>query len=452
MKLKFPFGRKKKPSASWVFLGNPITGELIASTEQIVTRKAGEEIIPPRVRDILRRSNLVSESLNPQTAVKISQMKAMDVEYPEDYSDFENYKTIAEYVPWVARAISLKEYLIWKNGFTIEPVKQVEGENPEENPMVKKAEEFLQEVNAEVTIRAGTYQALVFGSAYWLFKNNSLRPLDAMKMGRKYDKNDPEKIISFVMLDRGKRIEYKPEEILFIDFNLKSGMSKFGTSSLRRVLPIVKAMLYMEEKLPNIARRRGDPLLEIIVDDPDPEEARRKAEIIMRRAPGEDIYHGPGITIKEVYTSGGIAARQTLSEILGYYREQLVAGLGVHDIALGFGGTTTKATALFQEDILEGEIISYQRVIKRFLENQLFPRAGIEGVKVNFRPLKVEDMKALSEKMMREIEHGVVSPDYASKKLGYPPEALENRVMNTSLQAYIPIQLKKEDEGENKSA
>ena len=297
---------------------------------------------------------------------------------------------------------------------------------------MKKTNDFLQNVEAEITIKTGTLQALIYGSAYWLWKDNKLKPLDARKMGRKYDKADKDKIVNFVYKDKAE-VNYKPEEILYLDFNQRSAESKFGISSLRRVLPIVKSMLYMEEKMPNIARRRGDPLLEITIDDPNPEEARKKADMIIHRQPGEDVYHGTGIEIKEVYTSGGIAARQTLSEILAYYRDQLVCGLGVPDVGLGFGESTTKATALFQEDILEAEVLSCQRDLKRFHEQRLFPKAGVQDVKLTFKPLKIEDMVQLSTKLQGEIEHGIVSPGFAATKQGYPAEAREDSVMKVDL-------------------
>ena len=57
-----------------------------------------------------------------------------------------------------------------------------------------------------------------------------------------------------------------------------------------------------------------------------------------------------------------------------------------------------------------------------------------------WRPLKAEDVYRLSEKLCREIEHGIISPAAASKKLGYIPDDLKGAVMNTSL-ATAPVQV-----------
>jgi len=70
-------------------------------------------------------------------------------------------------------------------------------------------------------------------------------------------------------------------------------------------------------------------------------------------------------------------------EVVKHFRDNLVAGLGVPEVALGFGGTTTMATAEYQEWLLISELRGYQRQIKRFIEQKLFPLAEIEDVRVN---------------------------------------------------------------------
>ena len=45
----------------------------------------------------------------------------------------------------------------------------------------------------------------------------------------------------------------------------------------------------------------------------------------------------------------------------------------------------------------------------------------------------MEDVYKMSEKLQSEIEHGIVSPSYARKKLGYPDEAGEGAVIAQNL-------------------
>jgi hypothetical protein len=99
--------------------------------------------------------------------------------------------------------------------------------------------------------------------------------------------------------------------------------------------------------------------------------------------------------------------------------------------ALGFGGTTTMATAEYQERILEAEVRGYQRLIKRLHESIVFPLVRTRSpVKLLWRPLKSEDKEALSSMLQGEIEHGIVSPDYARQRLGYPDDAGQSFTSN----------------------
>jgi len=82
------------------------------------------------------------------------------------------------------------------------------------------------------------------------------------------------------------------------------------------------------------------------------------------------------------------------------------------------------ATAEYQERILEAEVRGYQRLLKRLHESIIFPLVKTRSpVKLLWRPLKSEDKEALSRMLQGEIEHGIVSPDYARQRLGYPDEA-----------------------------
>jgi len=425
--LKFPriFRRERKVYGRVTVEGYIPNEYLIASTE----KQADSDI-----RESLARAHLIHEStLNPETAAKTPAYKISGVTYPEDFNDFRDYLDAYYYVPFVARALDIKQAMIWQSGYTLE------SENEE---MLRRADEFLAEIEADTVIRAGTLYAMIFGNMYWRVERGGektrLIPLSPLKMGVKIDKETGEPI-SYVYQPRlGKTVKYKPEEIIHLKFNAEP-WSVFGVSNLRRCLPTIKAILSMEEKLPLIARRRADPLLEIQIGSPnnpvDEATFSRVKNSILNRKPGEDIFHDGVITrIREVYRAGGPGGqRQTIEGIINHFRENLIAGLGVPEVVLAFGSTTLKGTAVEQMEALESEIRAYQRELKRLHENRLFKIAGIEDVKLNWRPLRPEDQAALSRKLCEEIEHGIVSPEYARKRLGYPDEAGLNAVLQQNL-------------------
>jgi len=426
--LKFPriFRRERKVYGRVAVEGYIPDGYLIASTERHTHSQSN-------IRERLVRAHLIHEStLNPETARKMPVYRVSGVTYPEDFNDFEDYLDAYYYVPFVARAFDIKQAMIWQSGYILE------SENEE---MLRKAEKFLAEIEADTVIRAGTLYAMIFGNMYWRVERRDgktlLAPLNPLKMGVRIKKTG--ELASYIYQPRfGKTVEYKPEEIIHLKFNAEP-WSLFGVSNLRRCLPTVKAILFMEEKLPLIARRRADPLLEIQIGSPsspvDEATFNRVKNGILNRKPGEDIFHDGVIArISEVYQSGGFGGqRQTIEGIIDHFRENLIAGLGVPEVVLAFGSTTLKGTAVEQMEALESEIRAYQRELKRLHENRLFKIAGIKDVKLNWRPLRPENQIALSKKLCEEIKHGIVSPEYARKRLGYPDEAGENAVLQQNM-------------------
>jgi hypothetical protein len=384
------------------------------------------------IRKTLLECKLIEASVNPATAAKVSTTVSGGT-YPEDFGDFQDYLDAFNYIPFVHHAVVIKHSMIWQMGYDLE------GEDASKN----KVNDLLVQLKADTVIRNGSLWALVFGNMYWqkVWEGGipKLRGLNPAKMGVKLDGKD--EISSYVYERKyGKRETFKPTEIIHLKVD-DAPFELFGTSTLRAVLPTVKSILFMEEKLPLIARRRADPLLAIQIGDKDNpvDEAgfkRKKAEIL-NREPGTDLFHDGIITnIQEVYQSASVGGRQTIEPLLKHFRENEVAGLDVPDVALGFGGTSTMATAEYQERLLEGEIRDYQRCLKRMHEADVFPLAGVEGVKLVWRPLKEADKFRISEKFMGEIEHGVVSPEWVSKSLGYPDDARKDTVMNSN---FVPV-------------
>jgi hypothetical protein len=310
-----------------------------------------------------------------------------------------------------------------------------------EDAAKKKIDDLLVGLKADTVIRNGSLWSLVFGNMYWQkLKEAGVQRLRALNPARMGVKLDGKEEISSYLYERkyGKRETFKPEEIVHLKVD-DAPFELFGTSTLRSVLPTVKSMLFMEEKLPLIARRRADPLLAIQIgnkENPvDKATFDRQKAAVLGRQPGEDVFHDGILTIQEVYQAASVGGRQTIEPLLKHFRENEVAGLGVPDVALGFGGTSTMATAEYQERLLEGEIRDYQRCLKRMHEAYVFPLAGVEGVKLVWRPLKEADKFELSKKYCGEIEHGILSPEFASKSLGYPDDARVGTVMNANIVA-----------------
>jgi len=435
-RLKGVFRRKASKNS-----GRLIIFDSSQSSPALIARSISLESLEPQagigyghIREQLVGSALISESLSLITdlpRVWSTYSVGFNAEYPDDYGDYQDYYDAWLYVPFVAQAVNIRHMLIWQNGFDTES---------SDSRMKEKADEFMAEINADVVLQDGTLHGLICGNCYWLGERSadgswSLKTLDSRRV--LYQKGGG----GFILIGEDGAVERLPKltpkadrGILHLPFNRLSGL--YGVGCLRRVLPTVKALLYMERYMPKIVRKRGDPLLSIKIDAKDPEEFRRIKNMITSRKEAEDIFHDGIIEIQEVYKS---EPRFGVYEIVKHFRENLIAGLGVPEVALGFGGTTTMATAEYQERLLISELRAYQRQIKRFIEQEILPIAGIRDVKINWRPIKPDDQTALSKRYCEEIEHGIISPKYARQLLGYPPEAGEGSFIPSSMLPYESI-------------
>jgi hypothetical protein len=376
------------------------------------------------IRKRLEKAKLLEAEVNPATAVKVNISTVEGIKYPQDFNDWQDYLDAYYYIPYVARAVDIKQFMIWQTGYTLES---------DDEQSKQAVTDLLTQVQADTVIRDGTLYGLIFGNMYWqILEGPMFKPLNPLNMGLKLN---GDQIAEYVYSPKfGTRITFKPEQIIHLKFNSEP-WSTFGVSTLRRVLPTVKNLLFMEEKLPWIARRRADPLLAIQIgskEQPvDTNTFNRIKTSVLNRKPGEDIFHDGTLQIQEVYQSASVGGRQTVEPILAHFMRNLVAGLGVPEPALGFGGTTTMATAEYQQTILESEVHAFQRALKRLHETAVFPLANAKkDVKLLWRPLTEENREVLSKMLQGEIEHGIVSPSWARQKLGYPEDAGDGAVLD----------------------
>ena len=104
---KKPEPEKSKPSGLVSVEGKGNQAYLVASTEQ--TTQPNEA----HIRGRLQNAKLIEATVNPATAVKISVSTVSGAKYPDDFNDFQDYLDAYYYVPYVARAVDIKQFMIW---------------------------------------------------------------------------------------------------------------------------------------------------------------------------------------------------------------------------------------------------------------------------------------------------------------------------------------------------
>ena len=397
-----------KPQVDLVRFGDAMLYASSSGASQVMA-----QLTPSRLT-IREAAGLQEAVWDPSQTIKIASIRAQGVEYPDDADAYQDYLDAYRFVPWVARAIDIKNYYVWQAGYDLEG----------DEKAVKAADAKLAEIDADTILSQGSLWAAVFGNYYWRVEGQTLTPLSPVGMGVRRDEKGVVTVYTYKTPGKAETT-YKSEEILHLKFNVEP-WSIFGYGTSRRVLLSVKQILYMEKYLPEIARQRGDPWLKFTIRDAEGKmplsegEFTRVKALVQNRKPGENLFDDGTVEVAEIYQAAGVGGRQTLEGIMSSFRDNLVGGLGVPEIYLGYGGTTLKGTAEHQEIAFESEVRGIQRYLKRFQEQYLFPLLGIEGVKVMWRPLKPEDKAELSKQLMAEIEHGVMTPDYARQRLGYP--------------------------------
>ena len=135
----FKFWKRKKKISGRVFVGSSMPhGYLVASTEQPVENQVS-------IRSRLVRAYLISETLGLKRSARLSAQRFSDVKYPEDFNDFRDYIDAYNYVPYVARAMDVKQNLIWQRGYYLESA---------DEESRKRIEDFLRRIEADTVIMA----------------------------------------------------------------------------------------------------------------------------------------------------------------------------------------------------------------------------------------------------------------------------------------------------------
>jgi len=367
------------------------------------------------VRKILEATKIIWQQ--PSTIYKTAQGHYV----PEDYANYLDYFDLYGFIGPVGRALDIKNTMIWQNGFTTQSESEADKQ---------KADEFMQLIDADVLLSDLSLTTLICGNAYtWINREPKLelRTLDPLSISCDIDEKTG--LASQWYQSRGVGVTELPikiDDLLHLRFR-KIRNNVYGQGNLKRVLAVGKSMLYMKQKVPEIVRKRSDHPLHIKIGDSDhrvPDEVFNKLVTSMKqRGAGEDFFEDGWVTIDEVYKSLSEGRMAGIVELIKMFERDMISGLGVPEEALGYGQSTTQATAEYQKEQLNQEIVSYQRTIKRFIEQKIFPLGEISPeVRIQFNPLTPEDMLKASQRYQGEVKTGIIGPAFARKKLGYPEE------------------------------
>ncbi len=149
------------------------------------------------------------------------------------------------------------------------------------------------------------------------------------------------------------------------------------------------------------------------------------------------------VEFEEVVKSN--ASNGILNQALSYFRERVLAGLGMSDVAMGKSGTSNRATAQVMSSEMQSTSAKFQRVIKRAIEfhiiRELLFESGYSEITLNEENmvrLSIPEVD-LQEKISREAHmlnlyiNNAIQEDELRKELGRDVlgDARDNMYLNT---------------------
>jgi len=417
-------------------------------------------------------SRLIEQTVNTGSLQKIGTLRprmvtkarGQDVLFPPDHQNYQDYWDAYLYVDFVHRAIAAKNAAMWQEGFETVPMEKGGKFDVEK----QRADDLMRALEADVVLPEGSLYAMVLGNMWWEpaygFKTTeedvvgnsfaALNPLDPARMAAIVDDQDRRRgtVTEWVQLDQdGKEIaRWQGDELIHLRFNRYIG-SPFGVGDILAILLTLKSLLYMEQKLPEIVRKRADPTLWYLLAqmvngglvDLSDESFRTHVDAIKLLEPTENLFTGSKVQkVEELYKSAGIAARQGVEVFLDHFKRKLQAGTAAPDVLLGEGRTTTEATAKEQTELFYQDIRWKQRLgMKRLIEREIFTRERppILHVKIEPNPLTPDDVFQTSQRLINELRAGLIGPTFARRQLGYDEaEAAEGAQRDTVQKGQAP--------------
>lgn len=363
----------------------------------------------------------------------VKKARGQDILLPPDHTSYQDYWDSFLFVDFVHRAVTAKNATMWQEGFDTVPTRK--GADKEK----VRADDLLAALNADIVLPEGTLYNIIFGNMWWEplhaidGKLAELKPLDPVTMAGIVDDNDLRSgtVSEWVQLSlTGKEVaRWDGDELIHLRFNRYRG-SPFGVGDLQCVLLTVKQLLYMEQKLPEIVRKRADPtlwfqianLVNGVLTPLGDEQFRDYMDAVKLLEPTENLFSGPFVQkVEEIYKGAGIAARQGLEFFLVHFKKKLQSGIAVPDVLLGEGRMTTEATAGEQTELYHQDIRWKQRLVKRMIEQDIFTREVPEilDVKIEPNPLTPDDVFQTSQRLINEVRAGIIGAEFARKQLGY---------------------------------
>ncbi len=291
----------------------------------------------------------------------------------------------------------------------------------------KKLAKFLQKNEWNTVLRDTVTSLLIYGDSYMEAVRNqesgfieSMYTTDARTISVDYNEHgDPIKYIQRVL---HRRVDFYTEEMIHFRLNV-IGDRQYGHSSLQSILSTLQAKIYAETYNSDYFRRGGIPRMFYNVKNLSEEQVKRFVQKLQQLQYQQDV-----VLTGEVEAKSLAPTNQDIQfkELLHYYRENIIAALGVPPIFLGITEGGNRSNAQVMLEAFDRRVRALRSTIADKINNQLLTTENFGFEDVLFEFIDENNREELKDAQVASlllpmVQAGIIMPDEIRIKLKLPP-------------------------------
>lgn len=233
-----------------------------------------------------------------------------------------------------------------------------------------------------------------------------------------------------------------PENMIHIVYSKKPGM-RVGTPMVWPVMDDIRALRRIEQNVELLVFQHTIPLFQYIIGTDSrpaqPDEIAAVKQVVERMPPNGCIVTPERHTIKAIGVEGSLI---DASVYLTYYKDRVLAGLGMSGVGMGQGGTSNKGTAVVLDKHLVNTSAMFQRILKIYIDEFMIKELLAEGgfdvsyingdnkVGIHFPPIDTEEQRAKENHYAQMYTQHVINEDEMRHEFGREPVKDDEREKN----------------------
>lgn len=232
---------------------------------------------------------------------------------------------------------------------------------------------------------------------------------------------------------------WKPANMIHMVHSRKPGI-RVGTPMVMPVMDDIRALRRIEQNVELLVFQHTIPLFHYKIGSNDrpaqPDEIFTVRQTVERMPPNGCLVTPERHEIKAVGVEGALI---DASPYLEYYKNRVLAGLGMSSVAMGEGGTSNKGTAIVLDKHLVNTTSMYQQVLKMYVDEFMIKELLAEGgfdtswvnednkVSIVFPPIDAEEQRTKENHYAQMYNQNAITEDEMRKEMGKEPLSDKDR-------------------------